>query len=98
MEETPADRLRVAIGLHGLGVEMYRQRQRREHPEWEEKRVDAAVRDWLAAAPLDGPPSPPERLQRIRHLADSVALITERSFHRDRDLAAALAALRTSVS
>ena len=49
MEETPADRLRVAIGLHGLGVEMYRQRQRREHPDWGDDEVDAAVHEWLTA-------------------------------------------------
>lgn len=70
MEETPADRLRVAIGLHGLGVEMYRQRQRREHPDWSEGRIHSAARDWLAAEPLDGPPSPPERFRRVQKIME----------------------------
>ena len=69
MEETPSERLRVAIGLHGLGVELYRQRQRREHPDWDEDQVDSAVRRWLAAEPLHGTPSPPERRRRIEQLA-----------------------------
>lgn len=68
MEETAADRLRVALGLHALGVQVFRQRQRREHPDWSEDQVDAAVRVWLAAEPVVGPPSPSERQQRVRRL------------------------------
>jgi hypothetical protein len=64
-EETPADRLRLALGLHELGVSMYRLRLTREHPDWSADRIDAAVDAWLQAEPLHGRPASPARLARI---------------------------------
>jgi hypothetical protein len=64
-DETPADRLRLAFGLHELGRAMYRARLQRAHPDWSADRLDAAVDAWLESAPLQGRPAPPDRLARI---------------------------------
>lgn len=63
-EETDADRLRQAIDLFEVGLEMFTARYRRENPEADEVEVDAAVADWLQDRPdaphgdYPGPPSP----------------------------------------
>lgn len=48
---TPAERLRIALDLHDLGVQMMRARLSREHPEWTEPQVQAAVEEWLQERP-----------------------------------------------
>lgn len=45
--ETAADRLRLAIDMHDVGLRMYRQRMRREHPRATEAEIDARVQHWL---------------------------------------------------
>lgn len=44
-----AERMRVALELHDLGVKLYRQRMRRDHPDADETEIDALVHAWLAA-------------------------------------------------
>jgi hypothetical protein len=46
-----AERLRAALDMHELGVQLYRQRMRREHPHASEAEVDHLVRSWLAEPP-----------------------------------------------
>jgi hypothetical protein len=48
-----AKRMREALDLHELGVRMYRQRMRREHPEASRGEINAMVRAWLAEPPRD---------------------------------------------
>jgi Rv0078B-related antitoxin len=48
-----AERLRAALDMHELGVRLYRQRMRREHPRASEAEIDELVREWLAAPPAD---------------------------------------------
>lgn len=48
---TPAARLRIAIDLFGVGEQMIRTRLRREHPQWSEEQVQAAVEQWLRERP-----------------------------------------------
>jgi Xaa-Pro aminopeptidase len=65
MDGDPAARLRIALELHELGVQMQRQRLRRERPQLTEAELDGAVRAWLrerpgaehgdTAVPSDGP-------------------------------------------
>jgi Xaa-Pro aminopeptidase len=51
MDGDAAARLRIALELHELGVEMQRQRLRRERPQLTEAELDRAVRDWLHERP-----------------------------------------------
>jgi hypothetical protein len=54
-EWTPeAGRMRSALEMHELGVQLYRQRMRREHPEASQAEIDSLVRGWLAAPPAGG--------------------------------------------
>jgi hypothetical protein len=46
-----AERFRIALELHDLGVAIYRQRVVREHPEMPEPDVDALVQQWLHTRP-----------------------------------------------
>ena len=46
-----AERLRSALDMHDLGVKIYRQRMRREHPDAGRKEIESLVRAWLTAPP-----------------------------------------------
>ena len=48
-----ADRMRSALEMHELGVQLYRQRMRREHPGASQADLDGLVRAWLTAPPPD---------------------------------------------
>jgi hypothetical protein len=53
-DRTPeAERLRSALDMHDLGVKLYRQRMRREHPDADRREIDSLVRAWLTAPPPD---------------------------------------------
>jgi hypothetical protein len=49
-----AARLQAALDMHELGVRLYRQRMRREHPQADRADIDRMVKDWLAAPPRSG--------------------------------------------
>jgi hypothetical protein len=51
MDSDPAARLRIALELHELGVQMQRQRLRRERPQLSDAELDRAVRAWLHERP-----------------------------------------------
>ena len=54
-EWTPeAERMRSALEKHELGVQLYRQRMRREHPEASRAEIDGLVRGRLTAPPSRG--------------------------------------------
>jgi Rv0078B-related antitoxin len=46
-----AERFRVTLDLFDLGVQMYRQRMRREHPQYNEEAIEAEVQAWLFRRP-----------------------------------------------
>lgn len=46
-----AARLRDAMDMHELGVRLYRQRMRREHPHAGQADIDRMVKAWLAEPP-----------------------------------------------
>ena len=48
-----AERLRSALDMHDLGVKLYRQRMRREHPDADRREIEGLVRTWLTAPPPD---------------------------------------------
>ncbi len=48
-----AARLRSALDMHDLGVKLYRQRMRREHPDAGRREIESLVRAWLTAPPPD---------------------------------------------
>jgi hypothetical protein len=48
-----AERMRSALEMHELGVQLYRQRMRREHPYASRSDIDDLVRAWLVAPPPD---------------------------------------------
>lgn len=52
-----AQRMRSALDMHDLGVQLYRQRMRREHPDASPGEIESLVRTWLTA------PSPDTRLR-----------------------------------
>lgn len=56
MDSPEAQRLRVALDLYEAGVQMLRQRLRRERPAASETEIDAAVNAWLLVRPgaVDG--------------------------------------------
>ena len=48
-----AERMRSALEMHDLGVKLYRQRMRREHPHAGRREIEDLVRSWLTAPPPD---------------------------------------------
>ena len=48
---TPEERLRIALDMADTGIEMKRMQVRREHPEWSDDEVAAAMRAWLTDRP-----------------------------------------------
>ena len=44
-------RLRMALGMFETGVEMMRQKLRREHPDLTDHEIEARVRTWLQERP-----------------------------------------------
>ncbi|MGH3410240.1 MAG: hypothetical protein ACRDRJ_48255 [Streptosporangiaceae bacterium] len=52
-----AQRMCSALDMHDLGVQLYRQRMRREHPDASRGEIENLVRTWLIA------PSPDTRLR-----------------------------------
>jgi hypothetical protein len=48
-----AERMRSALEMHDLGVKLYRQRMRREHPDAGRREIEGLVRSWLTAPPPD---------------------------------------------
>ena len=52
--ETPADRLRIALELHDVGVAMHRLTLQRRNPELSAAELDAKLEAWL----LDRPGAP----------------------------------------
>lgn len=50
-QASEAARVRAALDMHELGVKLYRQRMRREHPQASRSEVDGMVRVWLAEPP-----------------------------------------------
>lgn len=46
--------MRSALEMHEFGVQLYRQRMRREHPDAGPGEIDSLVRGWLTAAPAGG--------------------------------------------
>jgi len=59
--------MRSALEMHELGVQLYRQRMRREHPEAGRVEIDGLVRGWLAAPPSAGWLRLPSREQGHGH-------------------------------
>ena len=63
-EWTPeAKRMRSALEMHEFGVQLYRQRMRREHPEASRAEIDDLVRRWLTAPAPAGRVRMPSREQ-----------------------------------
>jgi hypothetical protein len=50
-ESLGAERFRVTLDLFDLGLQMYRQRMRREHPQYDEEAIEAEVQAWLFRRP-----------------------------------------------
>jgi hypothetical protein len=50
-EETAAQRLRLALDMFELGVNMQRARLRRERPTASDEEIESAVQLWLLARP-----------------------------------------------
>ncbi|WP_157129105.1 hypothetical protein [Nocardia amamiensis] len=50
-EETPGQRLRLAMEMYEFGVRMQRTRIRRNRPEATEDEIDEAVNEWLLTRP-----------------------------------------------
>lgn len=48
---TPAEKLRAALELHDVGVELMRQNIRRRNPEASEDEVDVLLAEWLRTRP-----------------------------------------------
>jgi hypothetical protein len=61
-------RLHAAMDMHELGVRLYRQRMRREHPQAARTDIDSMVKIWLAEPPSINRlrPSSKERGRDIR--------------------------------
>lgn len=58
---TPEERLRIALDLADVGVQMVRTRLRREHPEWDAVQLEEAMAAWMQerpGAPLGDHPGP----------------------------------------
>jgi hypothetical protein len=48
-----AERMRSALEMHDLGVKLYQQRMRREHPHANRREIEGLVRSWLTAPQPD---------------------------------------------
>jgi hypothetical protein len=63
---SPAEKLRAALELHEVGVELMRQNLRRRHPDASDDLIDDLLTDWLRTRPGaehgDGAGRPSERL------------------------------------
>jgi uncharacterized protein (DUF2267 family) len=53
-----ARRLLEACDLHEVGLEMMRQRLRREHPGDDEAAIESLLRAWISDRPYDSPGRP----------------------------------------
>ena len=47
-----AERMRSALDMHEFGVQLYRQRMRREHPGASRRDIEGLVRTWPTSPPL----------------------------------------------
>lgn len=54
-DKSCAERLLIALDLAGAGIEMYRQRLRREYPAESPAQITKRLVDWLADRPPDSP-------------------------------------------
>jgi hypothetical protein len=57
-----AQRFRLALEMAEMGIAMYRQRMRREHPDATDEEIEAEVQAWLMRRPADYPGPPSGRL------------------------------------
>jgi hypothetical protein len=57
-----AQRFRLALDMAGAGIQLYRQRMRREHPDADDEEIEAEVQGWLMRRPGDYPGPPSSRL------------------------------------
>lgn len=48
-----AQRFRQALDMAQAGIDLYRQRMRREHPGATAEEIEELVQDWLAGRPAD---------------------------------------------
>lgn len=48
---TPAEKLRAALELHEVGVELMRQNLRRRHPHASDETIEQLLTDWLRTRP-----------------------------------------------
>lgn len=48
---TPAEKLRAALELHEVGVELMRQNLRRRHPDASDGTIEQLLADWLRTRP-----------------------------------------------
>lgn len=47
MSAADIEKFRVIVELHDFGVQVYRQRMRREHPHASGEEIEGLVQDWL---------------------------------------------------
>lgn len=63
---TPEERLRTALELAAVGEQMVRMRLTRDHPDWDEDRIQSAMEHWMQDRPGapygDHPGSPSSRV------------------------------------
>jgi hypothetical protein len=59
--------MRSALEMHELGMQLYRQRMRREHPEASRGEIDGLVYGWLTAPSSGGRLRLPSREQGHGH-------------------------------
>jgi hypothetical protein len=50
-DDDPAERLRQALDLYDVGVDVMRQNLRRQHPDAGEEEIDALLAAWLEQRP-----------------------------------------------
>lgn len=68
MEETPAQKILIAFELFDFGLDMQRQKLRRQHPDMSDGEIDSKLTEWLQnpeMAPLgdcEGSPISGDRL------------------------------------
>ena len=54
MKRVLEQRLRQALELHETGMALQRQNLRRRHPDWDEERLEQAMRHWIRQRPAPG--------------------------------------------